>query len=99
MGEHYNDSALDAQTPILENMVVGMPPVFQGLTRQLETIVEQPLLGPKSEFPKGKGMMVVLWSNGCVLMQSSVVCVCKERCVWEQAAAGYCAQRIQSQVP
>lgn len=47
------DEALDAQTPIIENMVVGVPPVFEGLTRQLDKIVEQPLLGPRSDFPKG----------------------------------------------
>lgn len=47
------DNALDAQTPIVENMVVGVPPVFEGLTRQLDKIVEQPLLGPKTEFPRG----------------------------------------------
>ncbi|KAH7380452.1 PLC-like phosphodiesterase [Phaeosphaeria sp. MPI-PUGE-AT-0046c] len=46
------DCALDAQTPIVENMVVGVPPVFEGLTRQLDKIVEQPLLGPRSEFPR-----------------------------------------------
>lgn len=46
------DDALDAQTPIVENMVVGVPPVFEGLTRQLDKIVEQPLLGPKTEFSR-----------------------------------------------
>ncbi|CAO2651826.1 Nn.00g001090.m01.CDS01 [Neocucurbitaria sp. VM-36] len=45
------DSSFDVQTPILENMVVGVPPVFQGLTKQLDKIVEQPLLGPKTDFP------------------------------------------------
>jgi tubulin gamma len=45
------DSAFDVQTPILENMVVGVPPVFEGLTKQLDKIVEQPLLGPKAKFP------------------------------------------------
>jgi tubulin gamma len=43
----------EAQTPILENMVLGVPPVFEGLTKQLDKIVEQPLLGPKAEFPAG----------------------------------------------
>lgn len=52
-GRRDFDNALDAQTPIVENMVVGVPPVFEGLTRQLDKIVEQPLLGPKSEFPRG----------------------------------------------
>jgi hypothetical protein len=47
------DSAFDVQTPILENMVVGVPPVFEGLTKQLDKIVEQPLLGPKAKFPAG----------------------------------------------
>ncbi|KAH6625443.1 Tubulin/FtsZ, GTPase domain-containing protein [Boeremia exigua] len=41
----------EAQTPILENMVIGVPPVFEGLTKQLDKIVEQPLLGPKAQFP------------------------------------------------
>ncbi|KAF1835163.1 tubulin-domain-containing protein [Decorospora gaudefroyi] len=45
------DSSLDVQTPLLENMVVGVPPVFEGLTKQLDNIVEQPLLGPKTKFP------------------------------------------------
>ncbi|KAF2028657.1 tubulin-domain-containing protein [Setomelanomma holmii] len=45
-------SQLDVQTPILENMVIGVPPVFEGLTRQLDKIVEQPLLGPRAEFPR-----------------------------------------------
>lgn len=43
----------EAQTPILENMVIGVPPVFEGLTKQLDKIVEQPLLGPRAEFPAG----------------------------------------------
>jgi hypothetical protein len=51
MLERQGECATDAQTPILENMVVGVPPVFQGLTRQLDTIVEQPLLGPRAGFP------------------------------------------------
>lgn len=41
----------EAQTPLLENMVIGVPPVFEGLTREIGQLVEQPLLGPKSEFP------------------------------------------------
>lgn len=45
------DDSFDVQTPILENMVVGVPPVFEGLTRQLDKIVEQPLLGPRTSFP------------------------------------------------
>lgn len=53
MVEQQYDHTFDAQTPIIENMVVGVPPVFEGLTRQLDKIVEQPLLGPKSEFPRG----------------------------------------------
>lgn len=43
----------EAQTPILENMVIGVPPVFEGLTKQLDKIVEQPLLGPRTEFTTG----------------------------------------------
>jgi hypothetical protein len=27
--------------------------VFEGLTKQLDKIVEQPLLGPKAKFPAG----------------------------------------------
>jgi tubulin gamma len=41
----------EAQTPLLENMVVGVPPVFQGLTREIDQLGEQPLLGPKAEYP------------------------------------------------
>jgi hypothetical protein len=53
------DDTLDAQTPIIENMVVGVPPVFTGLTRQLDKLVEQPLLGPRSDFPKGRTATVL----------------------------------------
>ena len=42
----------EVQTPLLENMVVGVPPVFEGLTRQLDKLVEQPLLGPRTAFPR-----------------------------------------------
>ena len=49
-----DDSSFDVQTPLLENMVVGVPPVFEGLTKQLDKIVEQPLLGPRTKFPAGK---------------------------------------------
>lgn len=52
--ETDGDSSLDVQTPLLENMVVGVPPVFEGLTKQLDKIVEQPLLGPKTKFPAGE---------------------------------------------
>ncbi|KAH7555507.1 hypothetical protein BM1_07130 [Bipolaris maydis] len=38
-------------SPHPDNMVIGVPPVFQGLTRELGQIVEQPLLGPKAKFP------------------------------------------------
>jgi tubulin gamma len=47
----------EVQTPLLENMVVGVPPVFEGLTRQLDKLVEQPLLGPLTEFPQREYMM------------------------------------------
>ena len=47
------DDSLDIHTPIVENMVLGVPPVFEGLTKQLDKIVEQPLLGPKTGFPAG----------------------------------------------
>ena len=46
-----NGEVEEAQTPLLENMVIGVPPVFEGLTREIEQLVEQPLLGPKSAFP------------------------------------------------
>lgn len=46
-----NDTIDELQTPLLENMVVGVPPVFEGLTREMKQLVEQPLLGPKTEFP------------------------------------------------
>jgi hypothetical protein len=53
MADSQNDDALEVQTPILENMVVGVPPVFEGLTRQLDKMVEQPLLGPRTTYPAG----------------------------------------------
>jgi tubulin gamma len=40
----------EAQTPL----VIGVPPVFEGLTREIDQLVEQPLLGPKSAFPSRK---------------------------------------------
>jgi len=46
-----NTAVEEAQTPLLENMVIGVPPVFEGLTREIGQLVEQPLLGPKSVFP------------------------------------------------
>ena len=50
--EHRLDSPVDeAQTPLLENMVIGVPPVFEGLTKNIGQLVEQPLLGPKTIFP------------------------------------------------
>lgn len=48
------DDLLDVQTPRPEDMVIGVPPVFEGLTRELDKIVEQPLLGPRAKFPPGK---------------------------------------------
>ncbi|KAF2686994.1 tubulin-domain-containing protein [Lentithecium fluviatile CBS 122367] len=47
----YDSSVEEVQTPLLENMVVGVPPVFEGLTREINQLVEQPLLGPRAEFP------------------------------------------------
>ncbi|KAH7092204.1 PLC-like phosphodiesterase [Paraphoma chrysanthemicola] len=46
------DSSFEVATPIYENMVIGVPPVFGGLTSQLDKIAQEPLLGPKSLFPK-----------------------------------------------
>ena len=40
------------ETPLVENMVV--PPIFKGLTRELGKLAEQPLLGPRTEFPAGR---------------------------------------------
>jgi len=59
------DDSFDVQTPILENMVVGVPPVFEGLTKQLDKIVEQPLLGPKTKFPAGNMSAVNLRCTMC----------------------------------
>ena len=55
------DTAEEVQTPLLENMVVGVPPVFGGLTREIDQLVEQPLLGPKTDFPTG--MCVQVWDT------------------------------------
>ena len=61
-------SAEEVQTPILENMVVGVPPVFEGLTREIDKLVEQPLLGPRTEFPVRKYGIVMyymsIWIDG-----------------------------------
>jgi tubulin gamma len=51
------DDLLDVPPPHLDNMVVGVPPVFEGLTRELGKIVEQPLLGPKAKFPPGERVL------------------------------------------
>jgi len=59
------DDSFDVQTPILENMVVGVPPVFEGLTKQLDKIVEQPLLGPKTKFPAGNMSVANLRCTMC----------------------------------
>jgi len=53
MADSQHDSSFDVQTPLLENMVAGIPPVFSDLTHQLDMLAEQPLLGPKAEFPAG----------------------------------------------
>jgi hypothetical protein len=67
MMEQEFESALDAQTPIIENMVVGVPPAFVGLTKQLDKIVEQPLLGPRNDFPRGS-LFVSTWLAKHMLM-------------------------------
>jgi hypothetical protein len=68
MIEQEFESAFDAQTPIIENMVVGVPPAFVGLTKQLDKIVEQPLLGPRNDFPRGRKSMST-WPNRHILMR------------------------------
>jgi tubulin gamma len=47
------DSSFDVQTPTLENMAVRVSPISEGLTKQLDKTVEQPLLGPRTKFPAG----------------------------------------------
>lgn len=69
MIEQEFDNALDAQTPIIENMVVGVPPAFVGLTKQLDKIVEQPLLGPRNDFPRGRILMSI-WPVKHILMRT-----------------------------
>lgn len=61
--QHPSSPVEEAQTPLLENMVIGVPPVFEGLTREINQLVEQPLLGPKSEFPSRRLYFVILESN------------------------------------
>jgi hypothetical protein len=68
MMEQEFESALDAQTPIIENMVVGVPPAFVGLTKQLDKIVEQPLLGPRNDFPRGS-LFILSWPTKHMLMR------------------------------
>lgn len=68
----------EAQTPILENMVIGVPPVFEGLTKQLDKIVEQPLLGPKAEFPAGTCEPYLEEAKPRLTMDSKL-CVCPEK--------------------
>jgi hypothetical protein len=70
------DSSLDAQTPILENMVVGVPPVFEGLTKSIEKIVEQPLLGPKTRFPAGENLNVIPACAVCIDQLYSDIRIC-----------------------
>jgi hypothetical protein len=53
------------QTPIVENMVVGVPPVFTGLTRELDKLAEQPLLGPRADFPPGEHIADFEYHPGC----------------------------------
>lgn len=62
--EDFQDSPELVQTPLVENMVV--PPVFKGLTRELDKLAEQPLLGPGTEFPPGELLCLcgkAHWSN------------------------------------
>jgi hypothetical protein len=69
------DSSFDVQTPILENMVVGVPPVFEGLTKQIGKIVEQPLLGPKTRFPAGEHLINLGCANSIDQLYSEI-CIC-----------------------
>jgi hypothetical protein len=69
MVEEEVEGALDAQTPIIENMVVGVPPAFVGLTKQLDKIVEQPLLGPRNDFPRGRILMST-WPTRHILIRT-----------------------------
>jgi hypothetical protein len=55
----HNGFVEEAQTPLLENMVVGVPPVFEGLTREMNQLAEQPLLGPKAEFPSREWILIL----------------------------------------
>ncbi|KAF2269866.1 PLC-like phosphodiesterase [Lojkania enalia] len=49
MDNEYEATPESLQTPLLENMVV--PPVFKGLTKELGQLTEEPLLGPRTDFP------------------------------------------------
>jgi hypothetical protein len=53
----HDSSVEEVQTPLLENMVVGVPPVFEGLTREIDQLGEQPLLGPRADFPPRKQIL------------------------------------------
>lgn len=66
----------EAQTPILENMVIGVPPVFEGLTKQLDKIVEQPLLGPRAVFPAGTCNSYLEDRKRRELTTNSELCIC-----------------------
>jgi hypothetical protein len=92
------DSSLDTQTPVVENMVVGVPPVFEGLTKQIDKIVEQPLLGPKTRFPAGETNSANSECASCVDQLDSEICICAQRCIGKSETAGYCPSRVQGQV-
>ncbi|CAI6332384.1 unnamed protein product [Periconia digitata] len=46
-----SDNEDNEKTPLLQNMVAGVPPVFSGLNKELDQLVEQPQLGSKTSFP------------------------------------------------
>ncbi len=53
MANMGDDPRPTVEGSILEN-TVGVPPVFTNLTRQLDKLVEEPLLNPKISFPAGR---------------------------------------------
>jgi hypothetical protein len=66
MEEDLQDSPELVQTPLVENMVV--PPVFKGLTRELDKLAEQPLLGPRTDFPSGRSHSLCERRNIALMM-------------------------------
>lgn len=80
------------QTPLAENMIV--PPVFTGLSRELDKLAEQPLLGPKATFPSRKYLEDINVYARMLIIVSSFIHIRPQRCLWKPTTTSYRASRL-----